>query len=178
MPRVSRLELPPLDYRGESIGRRLARLRRARGLTQAQLAEQIGILQTLVTDYEHDRLRLSAEMAVRFTLALGVSLDAWLLPEAAATASTPKKSVPSRAITRRMAMFETLPRHQQRLVLTALDMLLIPFARPASSNKINKFPYRNFANTRSPVFNRFPYGNQGSYTAPHSGWRVANSADA
>ncbi len=37
--------------------------------------------------------------------------------------------MPSRAITRRMAMFETLPRHQQRLVLTALDMLLIPFAR-------------------------------------------------
>jgi transcriptional regulator with XRE-family HTH domain len=46
------------------IGRRLARLRRERGLTQAQLAERIGILQTLVTDYEHDRLRLSAEMAV------------------------------------------------------------------------------------------------------------------
>lgn len=127
MPRVSRLELPPLDYRGESIGRRLARLRRERGLTQTQLAERIGILQTLVTDYEHDRLRLSAEMAVRFTLALGVSLDAWLLPEAAAPA--PKKRVPSRAITRRMAMFEMLPRHQQRLVLTALDMLLIPFAR-------------------------------------------------
>jgi transcriptional regulator with XRE-family HTH domain len=127
MPRVSRLELPPLDYGGESIGRRLVRLRRERGMTQAQLADRIGILQTLVTDYEHDRLRLSAEMAVRFTLALGVSLDDWLLPEAAA--ATPKKRLPSRAITRRMAMFETLPRHQQRLVLTALDMLLIPFAR-------------------------------------------------
>jgi len=134
MPRVSRLELPPLDYRGESIGRRLARLRRERGLTQAQLAERIGILQTLVTDYEHDRLRLSAEMAVRFTLALGVSLDDWLLPEAAAP--TPKRRPPSRAITRRMAMFETLPRHRQRLVLTALDMLLIPFARQVEQ----KFP--------------------------------------
>jgi transcriptional regulator with XRE-family HTH domain len=133
MPRISRLELPPLDYRGESVGRRLARLRRERGLTQAQLAERIGILQTLVTDYEHDRLRLSAEMAVRFTLALGISLDAWLLPEAAAP--SPKKRAPSRAITRRMAMFETLPRHQQRLVLTALDMLLIPFARRVEQQK-------------------------------------------
>jgi transcriptional regulator with XRE-family HTH domain len=129
MPRVSRLKLPLLDYRGESIGQRLARLRRERGLTQAQLADRIGILQTLITDYEHDRLRLSAEMAVRFTLALGTSLDGWLLPEAAA--ALPKKRSPSRAIARRMAMFETLPRHQQRLVLTALDMLLIPFARRA-----------------------------------------------
>src|SRR5208283_2364689 len=65
--------------------------------------------------------------AVRFTLALGVPLDDWLLPEAAA--AMPKKRPHSRAITRRMAMFETLPRHQQRLILTALDMLLIPFAR-------------------------------------------------
>ena len=127
MPRVSRLELLPLDYGGESIGRRLARLRRERGLTQAQLAERIGILQTLVTDYEHDRLRLSAEMAVRFTLVLGVSLDAWLLPEAAA--AMPKKRPPSRAITRRMASFGTLPRHQQRLILTTLDMMLISFTR-------------------------------------------------
>jgi transcriptional regulator with XRE-family HTH domain len=135
MPRVSRLKLPLLDYRGESIGQRLARLRRERGLTQAQLADRIGILQTLITDYEHDRLRLSAEMAVRFTLALGTSLDGWLLPKA--TAAMPPKRPPSRAIARRMAMFETLPRHQQRIVLTALDMLLIPFARRAQ-RKIQK----------------------------------------
>jgi transcriptional regulator with XRE-family HTH domain len=128
MPRVSRLELPPLDYRDESLGRRLARLRRERGLTQADLAARIGILQTLVTDYEHDRLRLSAEMAVRFTLALGIPLDAWLLPEAASPA--PHKR-PSRAIARRMALLETLPRHHQRIVLTALDMLLPSFARRA-----------------------------------------------
>ena len=128
MPRVSRLELPPLGYRGESLGRRLARLRRERGLTQADLAARIGILQTLVTDYEHDRLRLSAEMAVRFTLALGVPLDAWLLPEAASPA--PHKR-PSRAIARRMALIETLPRHHQRIVLTALDMLLPSFTRRA-----------------------------------------------
>ncbi len=128
MPRVSHLELPPLDYRGESLGRRLARLRRERGLSQAELAARIGILQTLVTDYEHDRLRLSAEMAVRFTLAFGVPLDAWLLPEAASPA--PHKR-PSRAIARRMAMLETLPRHHQRIVLTALDMLLPSFTRRA-----------------------------------------------
>jgi len=66
-------------------------------------------------------------MAVRFTLALGVSLDDWLLPEAAA--AMPKKRPHSRAITRRVAIFETLPRHQQRLILTTLDMMLISFTR-------------------------------------------------
>ena len=128
MPRVSKLSLPPIDWGKETIGQRVARIRKERGYTQVELAGKIGILQTLVTDYEHDRLRLSAEMAVRFTLALGVPLDAWLLPEAASPA--PHKR-PSRAIARRMALIETLPRHQQRIVLTALEMLLPSFTRRA-----------------------------------------------
>jgi DNA-binding NarL/FixJ family response regulator len=80
MPHVSSLDLPPLDYGGESPGQRLARFRRQRGFTQMQLQIRSGIPQTLITDYEHDRLRLSAEMAARFAIALDVSLDEWLLP--------------------------------------------------------------------------------------------------
>lgn len=131
MPRLSRLNLPPLDYSGESIGQRLVRLRRERGLTQAQLAEKIGILQTLVTDYEHDRLRLSAEMAVRFALALDVSLDDWLLPK-----QPPRKKRPliSRAVVRRMELLDLLPLHRRRDVLILLDTILrgIQKQRPSS----------------------------------------------
>ena len=64
-----------VDLGGETIGRRLARLRKERGLTQVELAESIGIVQTLVTDYECDRLRLSAEMAIRFAVARDISMD-------------------------------------------------------------------------------------------------------
>src|SRR5258708_875019 len=80
MHRVSRFDLAPLDYGGESLGRRLARLRRERCLSQGQVALRIGIHQGLVSDYERGRLRLSADTAVRFTIALRVSLYELLLP--------------------------------------------------------------------------------------------------
>ena len=55
------MELPPLDYGNEPVGQRLARLRKERGFTQVDLAQKIGIIQSLVSDYETDRLRLTAE---------------------------------------------------------------------------------------------------------------------
>ena len=71
MPRVSRLKLPPIDWGKETLGQRVARIRKERGYTQVELAEKIGILQTLVTDYENDRLRLTAEMALRWAPGAG-----------------------------------------------------------------------------------------------------------
>src|SRR5437868_85577 len=73
-------KLRPLYYGCESIGGRLARIRSQRGLTQVQLADNIGISRDLVADYERDGLRLCAEMAVRFALALETSVDDLVLP--------------------------------------------------------------------------------------------------
>jgi len=120
MPRVSRLALPPIDWGKETPGQRVARIRKERGYTQVELAEKIGILQTLVTDYEKDRLRLSAEMAVRFSLALDVSLDELLKPKA--PKNTARK--PSRKVLRRLESIETLPGHHQQAVLRSIDMML------------------------------------------------------
>jgi hypothetical protein len=61
-----------------------------------------------VTDYETDRLRLTAEMAVRFALALEVTLDELLHPRARRAAG--KK--PSRRVLRRLELIESLPVHQ------------------------------------------------------------------
>jgi predicted transcriptional regulator len=57
----------------ESFGRRLARLRKERGFTQVEIAERVGIIQALVSDYELDKLRLNAEMVVRFAGALEIT---------------------------------------------------------------------------------------------------------
>ena len=40
MPRVSRLKLPPIPAK-ESIGERVARIRKERGFTQVELAEKL-----------------------------------------------------------------------------------------------------------------------------------------
>ena len=119
MPRVSKLNLPPIDWGKESIGQRVARIRKERGFTQVELAEKIGIVQTLVTDYENDRLRLSAEMAVRFAMALDVSLDELLHPKTARPARKP-----SRKVLRRLEQIEALPPTQQTTLLRTIDTFL------------------------------------------------------
>jgi len=126
MPRKRSLKLPPLDYGAETVGPRLARIRKERGFTQVELAKKIGLIQSLVSDYETDRLRLSAEMAVRFALALGVSTDDLLNPKTKNKNATKK---PSLKVMRRLEEIEKLPPRRQAFVLTALDSILRGEAR-------------------------------------------------
>lgn len=111
---------PPLDLGNETIGQRLARLRKERGFTQVELANKLGIIQSLISDYETDRLRLPSELAVRIAAALDVSTDDILRP---LVKKSPRKG-PSLKIVRRMEEIEKLPPRQQALVLSALDSLL------------------------------------------------------
>lgn len=120
MPRKRTLKLTPLDYGTDAVGQRIARIRKERGLTQVELAEKMGLIQSLVSDYETDRLRLSAEMAVRFSMALDVTTDELLHPKAK------KKSTkkPSLKVMRRLEQIESLPPRTQAFVLSALDSIL------------------------------------------------------
>lgn len=120
MPRISRLKLPPIPTK-ESIGERVARIRKERGFTQVELAEKIGVIQSIVSAIERDVLKLSAEMAIRFALALEVTTDDLLMP-AKRNGSQGKK--PSRKILRRLEKIETLPRTQQTAVLKTIDNAL------------------------------------------------------
>jgi len=120
MPRKSRLKLPPLNLGKESNGQRLARLRKERGYTQIELAEKTGIPQTLITDYERDRLRLHAEMVVRFAQALEVSADE-LLGLNGAKKNGEKTSL---RLLRRTKRIAELPSSQQKTLLKTIDTFL------------------------------------------------------
>ncbi len=120
MPRKSRLELPPLDLGEETIGQRLARLRKERALTQQELAEDVGIIQVLVSDYERGKLRVSAEMAARFAKALGVTTDELIGLET----SPGNGKKPSRKVLRRLRKIEHLPPAQQTVLLKTIDTFL------------------------------------------------------
>jgi transcriptional regulator with XRE-family HTH domain len=124
MPRKRTLKLPPLEYE-ESIGQRLARIRKERGYTQVELAKKIGTVQGVISDYEKDKLRLSAEMTVRFALAFGVSTDELLHPGVNKQAERKH----SRRVLRRMEQIESLPPRKQSFVLSALDSILRGAAR-------------------------------------------------
>lgn len=104
----------------ETTGQRLARLRKERGFTQVEVAAKLGIIQSLVSDYETDRLRLPSDLAVRIATVLDVSTDDILRPQ---VKKPPRKAL-SLKIVRRMEEIEKLPPREQTLVLSALDSIL------------------------------------------------------
>src|SRR6516225_4332183 len=118
MAKKSRLKLMPVDFDKETLGQRLARIRKERGLTQKDVAERTGLIQTLVSDYERGRLRLAADMIVRFAIALEISTDALLRPRRGKAAPQQKTS---RKVLRRLQQIESLPAYQQRALLTTID---------------------------------------------------------
>jgi transcriptional regulator with XRE-family HTH domain len=120
MPRVSRLKLPPLEIDQKTIGRRLARIRKQKGLTQKTLAEKMGLIQALVSAYELGKIRLNAEMVIRFAKALEVSADEIL----GLKNNGGGKENPSLRLIRRINRIESLPPARQKTVLKAIDFML------------------------------------------------------
>jgi transcriptional regulator with XRE-family HTH domain len=110
-----------LDLGSETLGQRLARLRKQAGYTQIEFAHKVGITQVLVSAYETDRNLFSAEMAVRFALALDISTDELLHPKTAKKKSMKK---PSLKVVRRMEQIEKLPPLQQSTLLRTIDGFL------------------------------------------------------
>src|SRR5438552_14550494 len=113
MSRVSRLQPTPIPQGDESLGQRLARLRKERGFTQKELAEKTGLIQALISDYERDKLRLNAETVLRMATALEITTDELLQP------AGPKQPArkPSRRVLRRLEQIEALPSSQQMILL-------------------------------------------------------------
>jgi transcriptional regulator with XRE-family HTH domain len=120
MPRAMKNQLPPLDLGPETVGQRIASLRKKRGLTQETLAQQIGISKQLISDYETGRLHLSDDMLTRISLALKVSADILLGLE--------KKNLddgqPSLRILKRLNLIEKLPVSEQKALLKTIDKYL------------------------------------------------------
>lgn len=120
MPRASKLKLPSLSLDKESIGQRIARLRKQRGYTQVDLANQIGITQALISDYERNRLRPHPEMLIRFALALEVSADELLGLKQIKNNS----AKPNLKLMRRLKKIEALPAAEQKILLRTIDTFL------------------------------------------------------
>ena len=124
----SKLSLPVLELGDESVGQRIARIRKERGYTQNELAERIGTIQALVSDYERDKLRLNADMAVRFAIALEVTTDELLgLHSANGRGKKQAKSnarKASRKVLRRLEQIQDLPINQQAVLLKTIDTFI------------------------------------------------------
>jgi transcriptional regulator with XRE-family HTH domain len=112
-----RTYLTPVDE--TTIGKRLRDLRKRRGLTQAEVGEQLGIDQVLVSNYERGAARMHGALVAGFAKALRTSADEILGLKDVST-----KTHTNGRLLRRLERIEELPAVDQRAVLKFLAALL------------------------------------------------------
>ncbi len=105
----------------ETMGQRLARMRKAKGITQGELAQMLGVTQPVVSDYERGELRLHGEVIIQLTRILGVTAD-----ELLGLADRPEE--PQNQWTRRLAKkareIERLSKRDQEALMRTIDAYL------------------------------------------------------
>jgi transcriptional regulator with XRE-family HTH domain len=107
------------------LGARIASLRREQGLTQAQLAEVLGLTQQMVASYEVGRRRVPVSLLPKIAAALAVSVETLI----GQGRTTPAKRGPAPKLQQQMERIQRLPRAKQRLVLQMLDGVLAQASR-------------------------------------------------
>jgi transcriptional regulator with XRE-family HTH domain len=117
MPQKPKFKLKKIESDNKTIGERISVARKKKGLTQSELALKIGISQRLVSNYEVDRVKISAEMLGQFAVALGVSADQLL--GLVNFEQVPKEI--SLRFSRRFLEIEKLPETKKKAILNMLD---------------------------------------------------------
>jgi len=103
-----------------ALGRRIAALRKERGYTQTELADRVGAIQVVVSNYERGKLRPHPDMLVRLANALRVSADELLGVQPPSQNGAPV----SRRVLRRIQAIDRLPKRDQDALFRTIDAFL------------------------------------------------------
>ena len=101
------------------LGAHVAKLRKARDITQVQLAEHLGVSQQTVNAYETGYRRLPVSALPPLAKFLGVSLD-----ELVGMPTPKRKRGPAPKLQQQIEQIQQLPRTKQRFVMQMLDTVL------------------------------------------------------
>lgn len=104
----------------KELGARIAQTRKARGFTQVQLAERLGIAQQTLAHYEGGRLRLPIAALIALSQELKISVGE-LIGE---STHLPAKPGPASRLQQQVAQISQLPRSKQKLATDLLDTVL------------------------------------------------------
>ena len=102
------------------LGERVAQLRKARSITQVQLADALGVSQQTVQAYEVGRRRIPVSTLRLLAKTLDVSLDELM----AEGEHAPRKRGPVPQVQRQLERISALPKPKQRAVMDVIEALL------------------------------------------------------
>jgi len=103
----------------QALGQRVAALRKAQGLTQAELAALLGISQQLMASYEVGRCCIRLTLLPALAQHLAVSVE-----ELLGVSNGARKRGPAPKFQRQLEQISRLPRAKQRFVLEMLETVL------------------------------------------------------
>jgi transcriptional regulator with XRE-family HTH domain len=118
------LEHPMAKQDTETLGARIARLRKEKGLTQAELADALKVSQPVISDYENDVIRLPTDALVQVSELLGVTTDELLGIKTLTPRASVGNSIKNRRLYRRMQEIEKLPRRDQEALLRTIEAFI------------------------------------------------------
>jgi transcriptional regulator with XRE-family HTH domain len=105
----------------ETIGSRIARLRKDKGMTQTELADALGVSQPVVSDYENDVIGLDSERIRQLVEILSASADEILGLE---KLTKREVTVKNRRLYRQLQDIDKLPKRDQEALLRTIDAFL------------------------------------------------------
>jgi transcriptional regulator with XRE-family HTH domain len=120
----------------KELGVRIAQARKDHGMTQNELAEQLGVAQQTLAHYEVGRARMPASMLPTVAKLLTLSLDELMgqpVPRAARGAASGKsgsgKRGPASRLEQQIQAVAQLPKTKQQFVSQMLDTVLAQVSR-------------------------------------------------
>lgn len=119
LPGTRKHYIAPVDEKG--IGRRIRELRKRQGMTQAELARDLGVNQSAVSDYEKGVVRIHAALLAALATVLKSSAD-----EILGLGKQPGRRgpAPDRRFLRRIERLHQLSRRDQQYILGTIDAFL------------------------------------------------------
>jgi transcriptional regulator with XRE-family HTH domain len=109
---------------------RLTALRKARGLIQQTLADQVGIAVLQVHRYENGTSQPTLDVIRRLAIALGVSADMLVFDD--------KERGPSDALRYQFETVSRMSEHEQEMVRELLDAIIVKNQVTGALERINK----------------------------------------
>jgi transcriptional regulator with XRE-family HTH domain len=106
----------------KAFGKRLQEIRKRRGLSQVEVADRLGIHQSLISQYERGYLRLHGALLVRLAEALKTTPDEILAVKKAR--GNGDDQTLDRRFVRRLRKIDKLTAHEKKLLLGTIDAFL------------------------------------------------------
>ena len=113
----------------KELGARIAQARKDHGLTQQELAEQLGVAQQTLAHYEVGRARMPASVLPTVARLLTLSLDELMVGRPTARAPRGSKRGPASRLQQQIEAVAQLPKTKQQFVSQMLDTVLAQVGR-------------------------------------------------